>query len=373
MADLTNYFVDPSGGDDGTGTGAIGAPWQTVQHALDNIVQNATDGDRVNVKDSADDVLSGALNLGSYGSPALGAPLMFQGYTTTQGDGGIGGLDRNGGGAMYSSTAIDGFHFVDMHLHNPGAGNTLFTLDNWHRFYNCEIEGPGATGINGDDAITAVNCYFHNFSNTGFYCHKGAVHGSYFEDIDINAIWIAAKTGQEDIVVTHSIFNLDGTGRGILCDIDGAGFGTICNNSFFSTGTGTALQCNDTGMGYYDSISNNLFEGWGIGIDWNVPVAGQTTFVGNAFYDCTDEQLDEGDMAFRGHDNESLGATPFAKSGAATWANRGTYFAPADTGNVLSPSWLMHGAGAKGAVQPTAGGNGDTTTTPVIVRPTYFY
>jgi hypothetical protein len=33
-------------------------------------------------------------------------------------------------------------------------------------------------------------------------------------------------------------------------------------------------------------------------------------------------------------DNESLGATPFAKSGSDTFANRFVYFAPADTGNV---------------------------------------
>jgi hypothetical protein len=60
-------------------------------------------------------------------------------------------------------------------------------------------------------------------------------------------------------------------------------------------------------------------------------------------------------------DNESLGSSPFAKSGADTFANRFTYFEPADVGNVRGGA---HPSGCrldKGAVQhadPAGGGGG---------------
>ena len=55
---LTNYYVDPGSGSDVTGTGTVGSPWASVQHALDNITRDATNGDQINIKAGTADVLS---------------------------------------------------------------------------------------------------------------------------------------------------------------------------------------------------------------------------------------------------------------------------------------------------------------------------
>jgi len=57
-------------------------------------------------------------------------------------------------------------------------------------------------------------------------------------------------------------------------------------------------------------------------------------------------------------DNEELGASPFAKSGADTFANRFTYFAPVDTGNVIGGAYPSGANLDKGAVQAAAAGGG---------------
>ena len=59
------------------------------------------------------------------------------------------------------------------------------------------------------------------------------------------------------------------------------------------------------------------------------------------------------------NDNETLSATPFDKSGSDTFANRYTYFAPVDTGNVRGGAYPSAARRDKGAVQhvdPTGGG-----------------
>ena len=94
---LTEYYVAPSSGNDTTGNGLTdGTAWATVQKALDTITAGAG-GDRINVKNDSgtDDVLASALTLATYGAPTNAAPLVIQGYTTTAGDGGIGGISGN--------------------------------------------------------------------------------------------------------------------------------------------------------------------------------------------------------------------------------------------------------------------------------------
>jgi len=48
----------------------------------------------------------------------------------------------------------------------------------------------------------------------------------------------------------------------------------------------------------------------------------------------TNYSTSESDQILRNVDNETVGSTPFAKSGADTFANRFVYFAPNDVGNV---------------------------------------
>ena len=87
----SEYYVDPLNGSDTTGDGlSDGTAWQTVQNALNSITKNTTDGDRINVKDTADDVLTAPLQFGAIGSYSLTYGLLIEGYSTNAGDGGVG-------------------------------------------------------------------------------------------------------------------------------------------------------------------------------------------------------------------------------------------------------------------------------------------
>ena len=102
---LTNYFVDPAAGSDDTGDGSIGTPWASVQHALDSITRDATNGDQVNIKSGTADVLAATLDLTTYGTPTATAPLVLRGYTSAANDGGVGVLSGGGGGFNLTPTA----------------------------------------------------------------------------------------------------------------------------------------------------------------------------------------------------------------------------------------------------------------------------
>ena len=87
---MTEYYVDPVDGDDanaGTSEGS-GNAWLTIQKAADTVV--AGTGNRINIKNSADytedvdfDTNDGTAEY----------PIVFEGYTTTIGDGGQSTID----------------------------------------------------------------------------------------------------------------------------------------------------------------------------------------------------------------------------------------------------------------------------------------
>lgn len=120
MTSPTDYYVDPNAGDDGSGDGSLGNPWATVQHAFDTITRDTTNGDRVNLRDSASDVISAELTLATYGTPSRTAPLVLQGYTDAQGDGGLGVIDGDGSDCWGANLASYVIH-ADIHYTNGGV------------------------------------------------------------------------------------------------------------------------------------------------------------------------------------------------------------------------------------------------------------
>jgi hypothetical protein len=61
MAAPTDSFIDPSiAGNSGSGT--IGDPWGDCQHALDTVTRDATDGDRMCIKEGTDEIHTAALD-----------------------------------------------------------------------------------------------------------------------------------------------------------------------------------------------------------------------------------------------------------------------------------------------------------------------
>ena len=120
-------------------------------------------------------------------------------------------------------------------------------------------------------------------------------------------------------------------------------------------------------------ISNNIVEGYETKKAFEITDgSGVQVVAGNAAYNNgTDYDLDAtygatGDTYMQSSgpcpyvpaiesDNESLSASPFAKSGALTFDNRFTYFAPNNVGNVLGGAYNGQGTLDKGAVQTPSG------------------
>ena len=136
------------------------------------------------------------------------------------------------------------------------------------------------------------------------------------------------------------------------------------NNSIFSAGgSGTGILISGGGGNALNIILfNNVVEGFsdtgGQGIDFNT-----TTRMGwyrnNHLYNNTSQYVATGNMIDLGDNEDLSGSSPFDKSGSDTFANRFTYFAPADVGNMRGGSYPNGSRLDKGAVQhadPAGGG-----------------
>ena len=138
MGAPTDYFTNFSTGTDDAAAGrgdSAGDPWKTVQHAADTITRDSTNGDRVNVDDTAADTTTAPLDLTTYGSPGnLNTPFIVEGMTDAAGDGGIGDLDGGGSNAIINDANVDAVIFKNMRLHNCGSASVA-TVDNFCMFF----------------------------------------------------------------------------------------------------------------------------------------------------------------------------------------------------------------------------------------------
>lgn len=307
MAAPTNYYVDPQNGNDTTGDGSIGTPWQTVQHALDTITRDGSDGDQINIRDTADDVLSAALSFTTYGTPSDGAPVIFRGYTSAANDGGVGGLSGGGSVAIVTSTGLDSIHFIDMHLHNTGS-NTIVQIDNGCLFARCEFDNSTGDGIDGDLGNVVIDCYFHNIGGDGVDIQGNGVFFCTFENETNDFVRAILISGSSSCIVLGNIVKVDGASDGIEYDDQTM----IVNNTVWSDG-GTGAGIDGPGTASPRCvIINNIVEGFsgtgGLGIHPNqdTMVYGKNALRNNT----TNEDLGN-DFFFALGDNDILGASPF--------------------------------------------------------------
>lgn len=314
MAAVNNYFVRPVNGNDSTGDGlSHSTAWKTVQKALDDIVRDANDGDRINVNDEGDDVLSAALDIdgvGKYGNPITDAPLIIQGYTSTPEDGGIGGLSGGGSVAIVADNVVDSVHFKDMHLHNCG-NNTVIDLDNHCVFWGCEVNNANLNGIQADSYVLVANCHFHDLGGSGVEILSGHVLHNFFKNDGTRDFSVAVyiSSGSASSGIHFNVLSLDGASDGIRL-ADGC---AIENNSIYSNGgTGQGL------ITFFSSstpilVANNVVEGFsgtgGIGI--SLAASGKIyMYINNKYFNnATNENL-LGDVDLSAG-NTVLGASPF--------------------------------------------------------------
>lgn len=348
MGAASQYYVDPSIDDD-SGSGTPGSPYGDLQYALDSITRDSTNGDQINIKAGTAEVLTAALDLSTYGTPAAGAPLIFRGYTSTAGDGGIGEIDGDGSYSILGGNKTY-VTFWDLKLGNCGSA-TVLDLGFPGTVRNCQVYGTSGNGL--DFVGIAIGCYFNDIGGEGF--DDGIALGCLFVNGTTNKFTTALQSSSHAL---GNMFVLDGASDAI--NLSGNAFTCRGNSILSSSGTGQGIiQANNT----YNIIADNLIEGFsgtgGIGIDVN-GTRDELLVTHNAVRDCATAYSLMHDNLY-GEDNETLSATPFTKGTLPTdftsstfWDDVYAYFTPVDTGNVLSGLCQM----AKGAVQPSSSGSG---------------
>lgn len=366
MAAPTDYFVDPSIAGD-SGAGSLGDPYGDLQYALNQITRDATNGDRINIKAGTAELLTTSLSLATYGTPSLNAPLIFQGYASAAGDGdldagtGIGAIDMQGNNATIIARGA-GISFIHTECFGTGSSAVLeIGID--QNVIECEIHESTGGGIigNSQNRCSALGNHVHDTGGSGI--ESGSIVAwNYLKNDGTTDFVDAIKPGTVTIV-EHNIISIDGATTGIAIN-NSFNIAWLHNSVLSSSGTGIGIK-HSSGIGLSFSLANNLVEGFsgagGIGIQLASGTRQNPIYAGNAVYNNTTEYNDGGKADYLlVSDNETLGASPFAKSGSDTFANRFTYFAPVDTGNVQGGAYPPGIRLDKGAVQHAdpAGGGG---------------
>ena len=334
-----------------TGAGTSGNPYSDVQWAYDSVTQDATNGDQFNVKAGTAELLAAAaLSLATYGTPTVAAPHTLRGYTSAANDGGIGDIDGNGF-ATYGSV-VNYTNVIDMHCHNAGGASYVLVMSSLSLVENVEVDNNTGGGISGGRVF---GCNIHNIGARGLFASKVA-DSNYLKNGTnkfTTAIWVDTASG-----LCRNIISIDGASDGIFANDQESIEG---NSVLSSSGTGKGIDSRVTKTG--NVFLNNLVEGFsgagGVGIEYHGTSAPVMATGHNAAYNNTTNYANLTDVVLDLGDNESLGASPFDKAGSDTFANRFTYFASVDTGNVRGGSYPSGARLDKGAVQhadPAGGG-----------------
>ena len=331
---ITNYFVDPSINAN-SGTGTIGDPFGDLQYALDTVTRDSTNGDQFNIKAGTAEVLTGTLDFSTYGTPANTAPLLFAGYTSAADDGGIGIIDGDG---LYKIATLPSYtHARDMELRNVGSNQMISGHVQRTSLLNCILHGcTGSTyGIYG---IRLYGCHLYDIGSSYMVANTSAFGSGFFQG-PTNTCSNSMGYLFDNLSFIGNVFvNTVDTARGIFGHNQS---NWMCfGNSLLMNG-GDAIHSSG-GSANAGGIFDNLIEGAATGIY----SAGDQLVAGNAVFNSSTADYNGGILQAG---NESLSASPFEKTGAATWANAKEYFAPESVVNIRTGAYTSID-GVKGAI-----------------------
>jgi hypothetical protein len=336
MGALIQTYVDPSIAAN-SGEGTIESPYGDLQWALDNTSRNTANGNQFNIKFGTAEVLTAPLDFATFTTPTVAtAPLVFRGYAETLNDGGVGAIS-GGGGAVIGS--ISHTHWRDMEVYNGGA-NTLVTLGAGNSIVRCKIYDTTGIGIN----LALGNCLVSECEITD--CDEGVVCASTMASVVNNFFKFGStryfskalkNTASSLTLVERNIFSIGSSGTAI--SLEQLGGRVVSNSIFAAASNGVGIAISAASRSQNAMIVNNVIEGFsgegGRGISFINTTTVPLQYAHNACFDNETNYHQIGDaIAIEDIDNEVLTASPFAKSGADTFANRFAYFAPVDTGNI---------------------------------------
>lgn len=357
MAAPTMYYVDPAINAN-SGTGTIGDAFGDLQYALNTITRDATNGDQINIKAGADEILAASLTLATYGTPTADAPLILRGYTATANDGGKGEIDCNGA-TMLAATSYS-LILIDLIIHNFGNNNGINTTAAvFFLVINCEIH-KGASSpdtkfllYNSTSSFTqrVIGCYLHDAGINGYGARTSIAVGNYVKN---------CPNGIDANLTIGNIAN----DCGVISIRWNDSYGTHIGNSIYSsvaaTGIGLDLSSGATRRGGVGI--NNIIEGFSGAGGKGINGSGDIFLLGyNAFYNnATAESL--GDVYIDLGNDATLAASPFTNPaggdfslltsvvGAVDGAFPGTWYGPAATIDHADIGAVQNGAGTGGGM-----------------------
>lgn len=349
-----NYFVDPVSGSDTTGDGLSDATaWQSLQHAIDTISKGAF-GDQINLKDSGANVLSADLSFTNYApGTAIGGSgsgvdhLTIRGYSSTENDGGIGIIDGNAAARISSMTDVS---FIDLEIRNTNPlQDGLAVVGNHARLINCYIHSIDRDAIGtASGRSQIISCRFENISRTACRAMTGFMYDCYFSNGANHAFTDVVKASAQGHIA-NCVFNLGGGSNGVVASSLAH---TVQNCTFYGNGGfGTAYRVTGDdarGSGFIANIVSGFTTGTGVDNQSDYGLALRD----NTIHDCGTDISDPSGSGVDGYadrtGNETLAESPLAESGSNSFANRATFFAPLNVGNVMSGN-LPRGAVPSGA------------------------
>jgi hypothetical protein len=253
----SQYYVDYGAGSDTTGDGTIGTPWQTLQHALNTITRDATNGDQINVKAGTAQVLAAVLSFASYGSSAtVAAPLILRGYTSALNDGGMATIDANGN-AIVNNTSFNYLFCRDLHFTNSGSSH-MIRAGQYNTLIRCWFTNGTGRAIwpNVANSPFVVGCYIAVQNSTAVTMGNRSL--ARFNYIVGGTILLASSPSG---VVDSNIIVPPTNGNGIAGDTT---FPQITNNIIVApnASTGAGILISTGGNSQNGVIINNIVAGF---------------------------------------------------------------------------------------------------------------
>ena len=258
---MATYYVDMSAGANtnaGTSAGA-GNAWKTIARAMDVVVG----GDKVWVKASAE-----------YTNPAIiatagasNAPITFEGYTTTTGDGGRATMNTTEAtrclGTSYGLAANTAIYYVFKNFRFTGAiADGVNTDCNNLTFKNCKFDTNGTNGITARLSLYEA-CEFS--SNTGAGCviddGGGCFLGCRFYSNGGNGLTCQSNTG---VVLGCTFFSNAGNNMKLGgTDMLSVVYNCTCDGDGKDSNAGISWN----GTGHMAVAVNTVLYDCGIGLD----------------------------------------------------------------------------------------------------------
>ncbi len=280
MADI---YTDITNGDDSTGDGSVGTPYETIQKALDE----ANGGDTVWIGDSATNTLASQLNWTLFGTvqdTGVDARLCVRGWSYSGGAGadGIAVIDGNSLAGILAATKnyVTWYH-LDV-SGTDGASHSCLELGTTNVCMECrvsDVTGASSLAIKGTASYCQViNCRCENVVRGIAMTVGGSIIGCTITGNSDYAMNITAAG------VCYGNTVVSGGGNGAYPTQDGV---IISHNRFIgdgSTASRYGINVGATAEGLV--ITNNQIQGWSgtsnIGV--NNPSGNSIAVLGGNYY-----------------------------------------------------------------------------------------